>query len=383
MLVSAAALAVLAGCDRSGADLLPDYDNGVPSIVEIGKIQVLTEDQFVEFMATSEIDPAMDWGQWGIDTAALDGVTPQQWCTEENDDGQPRCYFGQLSSPETGYRGGATFTFDGPDDEEVTTVCIITDPETVYWTQSVVADPLGEALAYQYPDEHADDGDVDLFAGLSSYYTGSPGIELGDFRGFYTDSLGREIEIEYGLCNQTGYIDDGQHPGRAAVEYCDVDTQNRAGIEFTGVLDTYSVPTDDGAVSFGLMVVEGRCSRLPTRMNNQNGGSRLVIGDPEECTIFQESMDIDNERLVECTEKAELAYCHGNADPFSDETEIVKKFCCANPEMCQQFGIPEDVCDGMETKDDIDAFCERTGGRYCCGWDSVAPPPPEDDGSKP
>ena len=85
----------------------------------------------------------------------------------------------------------------------------------MFWNQSVAAD--NARTNYSYPDLEEDDGDIDMFAGLSAYYTGSPGVEIGDFTGFYPDSLGNQIEIEYGLCTQVGAQgQDDSHAGRAA-----------------------------------------------------------------------------------------------------------------------------------------------------------------------
>jgi hypothetical protein len=169
-------------------------------------------------------------------------------------------------------------------------------------------------------------------------------VELGDFKGFYTDSLGQEVEIEYGECFQTGAqtgMTDA-HAGRATVEYCGINTDQRVGIEYTVVLETVSVPLDDGVLSFGAVVLEGRCARLG----------------PTECTIRGEALDPETGKALACTDKLERAQCDKQLGPF----------CCANPEMCGD-NVPDDACE--EEVYDIDGiantrdeWCEATG--LCC-----------------
>ncbi len=299
----------LSSCDRDGRDLLPPNNEDYPAVEEYGEVQILTSAQFDEF------------------SAADDQVA---WCAEEDDEGRPRCLFPMLSNPEAGVTGGATFTFEGTG----SSVCVLADPEAVFWGLSIA--PSGRVDRFSYPDNYNDDGDIDLFGGLSSYYTGSPGVELGDFKGFYTDSSGREIEIEYAECTQTGYLgQDDAHAGRGTVEYCDINTDEREGVHYTIVAQTFSVPLDDGLLSFGAMVVEGRCSQKAI----------------DECTVLGESLDEDvNERS--CSRALELAHCNN----------LNLEYCCANPEMCGEPDIDDDVCGDF----DRDAFC----GEHpyaCCG----------------
>jgi hypothetical protein len=306
-------VATSATCDRDGTDLLPKPSTALDPVMEIGQLEVLSKTQ-VEGLA--------------------DRDDPVEWCdgsdAEDGEDSQ-RCFYGQLSAPESASRGGATFTFEGTGDY----VCIIVDPETVYWNQAIAV--AGANQMYTYPDEQFDDGDVDLFAGLSSYYTGSPGLELGDFTGFYTDSLGREIEIEYGECFQNGSPQSGindAHAGRANVEFCEINTAEREGVEYTVLIDTFSVPLDDGDVSFATAVVGERCSQIarPIGVN--------------ECTFMGEAIDVETGESKFCTEELEEAFC--DLDSYA-----LTRFCCANPEMCGP-RPPEDTCDNV-----ADNCCEN------------------------
>lgn len=296
-------LILLVGCDRDGRSLLPPLVDGFEPVEEYGAVQVLTRDQYSEFTSTSSSDRV-------------------SWCEETDDQGRQRCLYPSVRTPDLGKKGGATFTFEGTGGW----VCVIADPETVFWNQSISA--AGANPRYAYPDFYNDDGDVDLFAGLSSYYTGSPGVELGDFTGIYTDSTGRQIEIEYGECSQVGY--QGQtdaHSGRATVEYCDINTDERESVEYTVVAETFSVPLDDGILSYGALVVEGRCSQLNIT----------------ECTIKGESLT-DEGDVRSCSVAMEEAFC----------ANLNLEFCCANPDMCYE-SPPENVCDSNEFN--RDEFC--------------------------
>lgn len=315
---TALALAISVGCDRDGTDLLPQPDSSLDRVIEIGEVEVITKSQ-IEGLAEKS--------------------NPSEWCANEDGDLQ-RCYYGQLSAPESATRGGATLTFKGTGDY----VCIMVDPETVYWNQSIAV--AGATEAYAYPDEQFDDGDVDLFAGLSSYYTGSPGIELGDFTGFYTDSLGRELEIEYGECFQNGSDLSGittAHGGRANVEFCEINTAEREGVEYTVLLDTFSVPLDDGDVGFATAVVGERCAQI----NRPRGIN--------ECVFMGEAIDVETGEPKACTEKLEAAYCE-------IDQNAVTRFCCANPEMCGD-DAPEGVCDDV-----AESCCENPSQ---CGDDEA------------
>ena len=48
---------------------------------------------------------------------------------------------------------------------------------------------------YLYPDNVFDDGDLDLFAGFSVYYSGSPGVEIGNFQILFEDALGNQARF--------------------------------------------------------------------------------------------------------------------------------------------------------------------------------------------
>lgn len=352
-LVSVIVLSGLTGCDRNAKDLVPSPSKDYPGVIEIGELEVVDPDTLNSFVAKQQgtlayIQPNLENNagnpKWDSEDPDLDGLTGQQRYDQHVEaTGTLPYYFGQLGQAVDGKKGGATFTFEGTGDE----LCIVVDPETVFWSQSIA--PADRQDNFAYPDYYNDDGDLDLFAGMSSYYTGSPGVEIGNFTGFYTDSKGEVVEIEYGECFQSGAqtgMDDA-HAGRATTEYCTVDTDQKAGIEYTVVLDTFSVPLDDGVLSFGVAVVNERCSRI----------------DKSECFIRGESLNANGQTKT-CTDKLEAAQCAAQLGAF----------CCANPEMCGDEGAVEpDLCENIYGEDDAgarldrDGWCESTD--LCCSYE--------------
>ena len=334
--------AALVGCDRDGSDLLP-ANGQFPPVVTIGSVGVLSPQDYWNYRNSSD---------------------PQAWCNERmdddgdgvvDDDDPLRCYYGQLSMPEPGVVGGSSYTFtvpssqtidtqDGTSTTEVEDICILVDPETVFWNHSMAE--LERETKPIYPDFHDDDGDLDLFAGMSSYYTGSPGVELGDFRGFYTDSLGRTIEIEYGECEQRGMNFGEHHAGRAALEFCEIDVSGRSGVQFTVVMETFSVPLNDGSLSYGTIVYGGKCSDI-------------VPTPGEELVIPQESLDPSGKpgsfTTRACTAELEIAVAG----------EVEQSFCCAHPGLCSE-RAPEDSCAAfIETYDPVTASIDVATAEFC------------------
>lgn len=309
-LASAGALVALTAltvsCDRSNTAIFDGTRNDLPTTIDIGEVQVLTSEQFEELQ---------------------DSDDPRAWCQETDEEGRPRCVFEQISSTYGEFRGGATMTFKGTGDD----ICIVADPESVFWSHYVARvdeeqlddNGLDPNIQFRYPDNQLDDGDIDVYAGLSSYYTGSPGVEIGDFKGLYTDSKGRQVEIEYGLCLRRGSgIADSSfntaQAGRGAPEWCTFSTEEREGIEYTVVLENYATPIDDGALSFSAMVVEGSCADVQS-----------------ECSVLGEALDAETGGYLACASNMELAYCNVQ----------MATFCCLNPGMCGEAPADPSVCD--------------------------------------
>lgn len=253
----------ITACSATGNPLIPVPTEGVPAVLELGELDIISVED------------------WDNETTRMDLATYAD--------------VGAADTP-TG-DSGATFTFLGNGG----TVCLVVDPEAVYWNQSVAR--LGPNPAYIYPDNFLDDGDLDMSAGLSANYTGSPGLALGDFAGFYTDSLGQTVELEYNECTMTGSRSQTPaHGGRAHVESCKIDTTGREDIEFTVVLKTFSLPLDDFVLSFATAVTDGNCRNVT------------------ECSLKGESPQ-------EGFEDLEDAYC----------TDTLTEYCRTHPDMCGEF----------------------------------------------
>ena len=268
-----ASLILLSGCDRSGTDLVPVPTPGIDPVLELGEL------------------PVIDSETW-----------------DSTGDHESLITYAAIGAPEPGEKSGATFTFRGTGEK----VCLIVDPEAVFWNTSVAE--MGTTEAYAWPDNYLDDGDLDMMAGFSANYTGSPGIELGDFYGFYTDSLGNTVEIEYNLCESVDrYGNTPAYAGRSTTEYCTIDTEGREGIEYTVLLKTFALPIDDSVLTFGTVVREGGCRNI------------------DECTIPNESRDalVESDGTVtteprEGYAELESAYCNGQ----------MYTYCSENPDMC-------------------------------------------------
>jgi hypothetical protein len=347
-MVSFIFLAQLSGCDRNAKDLVPQPSDAYPGVIEIGELEVVDPDTLNQLIG-------QDQGTLPHIVSTLDSAGQAVFDELYPEDAPLPYYYGQLGQAGTGEQGGATFTFTGTGGE----VCLIVDPETVFWSRSIEAPPNTEAK-FAYPDFYNDDGDLDLFSGMSSYYTGSPGLEIGDFTGFYTDSKGELVEIQYGECTQNGSSMSGitnAHSGRGTVEYCTIDTDQKEGIEYTVVLETFSVPLNDGVLSFGVTVVNERCARLDTSECFIRGESLCSVDDPD-CKTNPD------EEARSCTDKVEAAQCAG----------VLGTFCCANPEMCgPEDGETDAFCDngyevpgedGEAVSTDRDGWCASTG--LCC-----------------
>jgi hypothetical protein len=168
--------------------------------------------------------------------------------------------YAEVGAPTTTAYGGVTFEFLGTGGD----VCLWVDPEIAYWSQSIALRPTADAEKWSYPDNVFDDGDIDLFAGLSVYYTGSPGIEIGDFEVQYEDSLGNQVPISLAACpNTISFNEVAVSAGRGSPEYCTIQGTD-IGIGYTVLLRTWSTPLDDDRLSFGLVVADGDCESLRT-----------------------------------------------------------------------------------------------------------------------
>ncbi len=284
------ALLLLPACfDRDGYEFVPGPDPNNPGLVHLGELTI------------SPVD------------AITDNVI-----------------YGTLGPVEPGKYGGATASFIGTGGE----VCVWVDPEAVFWNQAIAIQ--GKNNSYAYPDNVWDDGDLDLEVGLSAFYTGSPGVELGDFKAVFEDSLGNESYIEFNECTIADwYGQSGGHAGRGSVEFCTIDTSAHPGKEYTIVLETFSLPLDDFSLGYGLVVFEGDCNSVNDvgyRVTSPAGNSVTISASypTGECLLRNEAGSADFTEL-------ELAYC-------ADEQTY---YCCTNPDnsSCADEDVEDnDIC---------------------------------------
>ena len=95
----------------------------------------------------------------------------------------------------------------------------------------------------------------------ASFYTGTPGEEIGDFFGSFPDSNGVERSIDLNLCLMEDYHGQvGGTAGRATPEWCSFETQE--GIDYRIVLQVFSAPVDDNELKYALDVRSGACPEV-------------------------------------------------------------------------------------------------------------------------
>ena len=243
----------LSACDYSGAELFPGPPEGLEPI------QVITAEDGSEFIVPIDLD-----------TASLSDV-------------RAAAIYGEVVPTGGVELAGLTFGFEGTGDS----VCVWMDVETVSWSQSIA--PTDGNRFYAYPDNTFDDGDIDLAGGLSVFYTGSPGVEMGDFEVRYTDALGFTVPIFLEECKWQGgtNILDNENPvaGVGTPDFCDFAT-TEVGKQYTVAATVFSTPLDDDRLGYAFVLGDGTCSQL------QNLAS-AAFDDPAnaiECLLLGESL---------------------------------------------------------------------------------------------
>jgi len=165
-------------------------------------------------------------------------------------------YIGTLGPSDigAGEYSGATFTVTGNGER----ICIIVDPQSV-WRDDLQTDSTGAEIANPYMEDFPhDDGDLDMLAGLASYYTGTPGEVIGDFLGNFPDSNGVDRAIDLNLCLQEDYHGQvGGTAGRSTPESCSFETLD--GVAYRVVLQVFAAPMDDNELKYALEVRSGDC----------------------------------------------------------------------------------------------------------------------------
>lgn len=252
----------LAGCDLDGRELLQNYD---PETGESLPVTVVDLDRLDEPPVVCEADDV-----------------------SENNCETFRGALGP-SDVGTGQLSGATYTFNGTGGR----VCIIIDPQSV-WRDDQMQDSSGNVGANPFMDDFPyDDGDLDMVAGLASYYTGTPGETMGDFVNNFIDDNGVGRRVDLNVCLQEDtHGQTGGTSGRATPEMCSFETLENT--PYRVALFAFSVPVDDDELRYAMEVREGAC---PTSI--------------DECTLRGDRDRAPDGSLPFGTDNVEDMYCDG------------------------------------------------------------------------
>lgn len=258
------------------------------------------------------------------------------------DDIRAATIYAEVGPARTTNYGGVTFELVGTGGP----VCLWVDPELVFWNEAIASRPSETDRKYAYPDNVFDDGDIDLLAGLSVYYTGSPGEQIGDFIVAYEDGLGNEVPVSLAECPNRVALggEDDASSGRGAPDWCSVPTTD-VGVSYTILLRTWSTPLDDDRLAFGLLVANGDCEEI---MDIAAGGA--APAEFEECVLQGEAIRPD-----------------GPWGPFYGFSEIEGRVWERSIEFEDQFCIPasEEPSSRMKAFCDAEADRMASDGRVC------------------
>ena len=132
-----------------------------------------------------------------------------------------------------------------------------------------------------------------------------------------------------------------------------MDTNNRIGVEYTMVLESFSIPLDDGALGFGVVVLEGSCADYVINECTLYGES-LVANRDDQGQVQRDDLGDPLASARDCSVQLEQAACD----------EQLLQFCCLYPDMCGE-DPPDNVCRSVETQ--LEGFCsDPETSKYCC-----------------
>jgi len=246
--------------------------------------------------------------------------------------------YAEVGAPQTTANGGITADFIGTGGP----VCLWVDPEVAFWNQAVFERLDPEVRKWSYPDNVYDDGDIELFAGLSVYYTGSPGVSVGNFVVAYEDSLGNEVPISLASCpNQVGLQEEPAASGRGSPEFCTIQSTD-LGISYTILLQTFSTPRDDSRLSFGFLLANGSCESLRNLVGSTTAST-------DECLI-------QGEALAPNVDDVEIYY---GFDALNEAGRIWDRSIDFEGEFCDPEARLDRFCaQELEEKAEAGEFCE-------------------------
>ncbi|MFM2162872.1 MAG: hypothetical protein RLZZ383_2384 [Pseudomonadota bacterium] len=297
----------VAACDINQSQFVDDVIPGVPSVPDFG--------------ALTPVPVA--------DDATPDGLLA---------DIQSNVLYAEIGPTGTSFQSGATASFLGTGGS----LCILLDPELVSWVQSV--SPTSPLSDFAYPDNIYDDGDLEIRVGQSVFYTGTTGQRLGNFQIRFEDSLGVETTQDKNACVYQGQTPDFpvQFGGRAAFEACTVEN-TIPGTSYTIALEGFALPVDDARLGFGLVVIEGACTDLSSKL-----GGTLDDNYARECIIPGEAILPGSPRgaRAEAAGFPDLTWLGADEVPtWPGALDFEQSFC----------NISADVAD----RDKLAAYCKR------------------------
>lgn len=288
---------VTAGCDRSGLPLRPVVNADIPYLDDLGELTVV---------------PATEWG---IYEPVYNNDGELSSCTSSfNGRDNDKVIYSSLSTPpDPSIIGGAVAEFRGTGGK----VCVVVDPEAVSWQQDISLNSTNKDRIYA--DRITDDADIDIAVGLSAYYTGSPGVSMGDFLATYTDEVGGVHELPFQECRPA---DTDYHAGRGIAEYCTIDTAEREGVSYTIQLKNFAVPIDDSISSYAVGVFDGDCATVITDAlldseNPENNHCGIAYGLNPECGLEGEGLKEGDDSFLDL----EAAYCSPRATDLRNYCE--------------------------------------------------------------
>lgn len=261
---------VLAGCTTDPSFLFPAPIEGVPGVQQLGTIEPLQPSRRPSISDPAVLEPFF------LRQTLLDNVI-----------------YGEVGPTGSSKIPGVTFEVLGTGGP----LCVWVDPELLFWNQSVA--PSRRNPLYREPDNIYDDGDIDLLAGQSVFYTGSPGRDIGSFEVRYTDPLGNTIPVDFVECN--GRI------GRGSPEVCSI-PNSLPGVRYTIVLEVWSGPIDDARLGYGMLVTASACDLVVSGESAANAlGTPRNLGNPPQVTLPGDECVITGEAIVPGIPGGELA----------------------------------------------------------------------------
>ncbi len=281
------------------------------------------------------------------------------------EDADRNTIYAEVGASATAAAGGVTFNFMGTGGD----VCVLVDPESATWTEAISPRLDEDSRPWSYPDNLFDDGDLDIYGGLSVYYTGSAD-EIGDFRVRYEDPLGNPVEVSLSVCDNTSLFEVANaHAGRGTAESCTLN-ETSLGVEYTVVLETWSTPLDDDRLSFGLLLANGDCGALQGTLGGTDEGHSL------ECMITGEALRPEG-RGPWYGRNAVNDLIWGPAVQGAPDFLRFEEEYCEDPSGGRMDLLCEDEADAvLAAGSTCDWFGEGTGDVHCfCGDTSWSPEP--------